>query len=149
LWLAWCRFRVVLPLLDKSQPSLQAATDVALRRLGGVPAYLLTGNEKTVTIEHIAGIPVRNPAAVAFGRHYGLTVAACVPYDPASKGESESTVKLARADLVPTAANLLPQYASFTGLEQLLRRMCLPLKLKHPRSANWYCLSIPDRAREG
>ena len=59
-WLAWCRFRVVLPLLDKSGPLVFAAVDVALRRAGGVPAYLLTGNEKTVTVEHVAGIPVRN-----------------------------------------------------------------------------------------
>ena len=49
LWLAWSRFRVVLPLLDKSGPSVRAAVDVALRRAGGVPAYLLTDNEKTVT----------------------------------------------------------------------------------------------------
>ena len=34
LWLAWSRFRVVLPLLDKSQPSVWAAIDVALRRAG-------------------------------------------------------------------------------------------------------------------
>jgi hypothetical protein len=59
LWLAWSRFRVVLPLLDKSQPSVQAAVDVALRRIGGIPTYLLTDNEKTVTVEHVAGVPVR------------------------------------------------------------------------------------------
>jgi threonine dehydrogenase-like Zn-dependent dehydrogenase len=41
-------------------------------------------------VEHVAGIPVRNPGAVELGRHYGLTVATCVPYDPASKGGSES-----------------------------------------------------------
>ena len=104
LWLAWCRFRVVLPLLDKSAPSVWAAVDVALRRAGGVPTYLLTDNEKTVTAEHIAGIPVRNRAAVEFGRHYGLTVATCVPHDPASRGGSESTVKIAKVDVVPTAA---------------------------------------------
>jgi hypothetical protein len=73
LWLAWCRFRVVLPLLDKSQPSVWAAVDVALRRAGGVPTYLLTDNEKTVTVEHVAGIPVRNQVAVQFGAHYPLT----------------------------------------------------------------------------
>ena len=56
-WLAWSRFRVVLPLLDKTWPSVAAAIDVALRRAGGVPAYLLTDNEKTVTVEHVAGIP--------------------------------------------------------------------------------------------
>jgi hypothetical protein len=117
LWLAWSRFRVVIPLLDKTWPSVAAAADVALRRLGGVPTYLLTDNEKTVTVEHVAGLPVRNAAAVEFGRHYGLTVATCVPYDPASKGGSESTVKIAKADLVPTDANLLPAYASFAELE--------------------------------
>jgi hypothetical protein len=35
LWLAWSRFRVVIPLLDKTWPSVAAAADVALRRLGG------------------------------------------------------------------------------------------------------------------
>jgi hypothetical protein len=124
LWLAWCRFRVVLPLLDKTWPSVAAAADVALRRIGGVPAYLLTDNEKTVTVEHVAGIPVRNPAAAGFGRHYGLTVATCVPYDPASKGGSESTVKLAKADLVPADANLLPEYASFAELEAACEGFC-------------------------
>jgi hypothetical protein len=124
LWLAWSRFRVVLPLLDKSQPSVQSAIDVALRRIGGVPTYLLTDNEKTVTVEHVAGIPVRNAAAVEFGRHYGLTVATCVPYDPASKGGSESTVKLAKADLVPTDANLLPEYSSFAALEAACAAFC-------------------------
>jgi hypothetical protein len=124
LWLAWCRFRVVLPLLDKSQPSVQSAIDVALRRIGGVPAYLLTDNEKTVTVDHVAGIPVRNPAAVAFGRHYGLTVATCVPYDPASKGGSESTVKIAKADLVPADANLLPAYGNFAELEAACLVFC-------------------------
>ena len=86
LWLAWSRFRVVLPLLDKSQPSVLAAIDVALRRIGGVPTYLLTDNEKTVTVEHVAGVPVRNPAAVAFARHYGLTVATCLPGRPGDQG---------------------------------------------------------------
>jgi hypothetical protein len=124
LWLAWCRFRVVLPLLDKSGPSVWAAVDVALRRLGGVPTYLLTDNEKTVTVEHVAGIPVRNPAAVEFGRHYGLTVATCVPYDPASKGGSESTVKIAKADLVPADANLLAEYSSFAELEAACQAFC-------------------------
>jgi hypothetical protein len=124
LWLAWSRFRVVVPLLDKTAPSVWAAADVALRRAGGVPTYLLTDNEKTVTVEHVAGIAVRNPGAVAFGRHYGLTVATCVPYDPASKGGSESTVKIAKADLVPTGANLRPEYASFAELEAACQAFC-------------------------
>jgi len=124
LWLAWCRFRVVLPILDKTQASVWAAVDAALRQIGGVPAYLLTDNERTVTVEHVAGVPVRNAGAVEFGRHYGLTVATCVPYDPASKGGPESTVKLAKADLVPTAANLLGEYGSFAELEAACAAFC-------------------------
>ena len=40
-WLAWCRFRVVLALLDKTLPSVMAAIDQALRIFGGV------------TVEHV------------------------------------------------------------------------------------------------
>jgi hypothetical protein len=94
-WLAWSRYRVVIPLLDKTIPSVFAAIDAALRCCGAVPTYLLTDNEKTVTVEHVAGIPVRNQATVGFGRHYGLTIATCVPHDPASKGGSEATVRAA------------------------------------------------------
>ncbi|HSL08668.1 MAG TPA: IS21 family transposase [Pseudonocardiaceae bacterium] len=123
-WLAWCRFRVVVPLLDKSQPSVIAAIDIALRRLDGVPTYLLTDNEKTVTTEHVAGVAVRNAATVALGRHYGLTVATCLPADPATKGGSEACVRVAKADLVPTEANLLEEYASFAELEAACTAFC-------------------------
>ena len=112
-WLAWSRFRVVIPLRDKTMPSVFAALDQAFRRLGGVPTYVLTDNEKTVTSEHIAGIPVRNPQLVAFARHYSVTVHTCVPADPASKGGTESSVKISKADLVPKDTNLRGQYASF------------------------------------
>ena len=123
-WLAWCRFRVVLALRDKTMPSVFAALDVTLRILGGVPTYVLTDNEKTVTVDHVAGIAVRNPQMVAFARHYGLTVHTCEPADPASKGGSESTVKLAKADLVPTDTNLLAEYASFAELEAACAAFC-------------------------
>ena len=116
-WLAWSRFRVVIVLRDKTVPSVIAALDRTFRLLGGVPTYLLTDNEKTVTVDHIAGVPVRNAEAVSFGRHYGVTVLTCQPADPASKGGSESSVKLAKADLVPTDTNLLPVYDSFAELE--------------------------------
>ena len=123
-WLAWSRFRVVLPLRDKTLPSVMAALDVTLRRLGGAPTYVLTDNEKTVTLEHIAGMPVRNPQIVAFARHYCVTVHTCEPADPASKGGSENTVKLAKADLVPTEANLLEAYGSFAELERACEEFC-------------------------
>src|SRR6266536_1322356 len=106
-WLAWSRFRVVLPIWDKALPSVVACLDAALRRFGGVPTYGLTDNEKTVTIEHVARGPVRNPEMVAAARHYGLTIATCLPADPQAKGGSEASVRIAKADLGPTQANLL------------------------------------------
>ena len=39
-----------------------------------------------------------------------------MPYDPESKGGSESTVKIAKADVVPTEANLREAYRSFAEL---------------------------------
>jgi transposase len=116
-WLAWSRFRVVIPLRDKTLPSVFAALDVCFRRLGGVPTYVLTDNEKTVTVEHVAGIAVRNPQLVAFASHYSVVVHTCEPADPASKGGTEAAVKISKADLVPTDANLRAEYASFTELE--------------------------------
>ena len=116
-WLAWSRFRVVVPLLDRSLPSVVAALDRTFRMVLGAPTYVLTDNERTVTDRHIAGVAVRNQAVLALSRYYGITIATCVPYDPESKGGSESTVKLAKADLVPTDYNLLDGYRSFGELE--------------------------------
>jgi len=116
-WLAWSRFRVVIALRDKTQPSVIAALDRTFRILGGVPTYVLTDNEKTVTVDHVAGVPVRNREVVSFGRHYGVSVLTCQPADPASKGGTESSVKLAKADLVPKETNLLAEYGSFAELE--------------------------------
>jgi hypothetical protein len=43
-----------------------------------------------------------------------------VPNDPASKGRPESGVKLAKAGLVSTDANLLDEYASLAALDEQL-----------------------------
>ncbi len=115
-WLAWSRFRVVIPTWDRTMPTVIGCLDRSMRAFGGVPTYWLTDNERTVTIDHVAGVAVRHPEMVALGGHYGVTVATCVPRDPESKGGSESTVKIAKADLVPTAANLLDAYASWGEL---------------------------------
>jgi hypothetical protein len=70
-----------------------------------------------VTVEHVCGIAVRNPTIVEVSRHYGLTIATCEPADPQSKGGSEATVKIAKADLVPTDHNLREEYENFARLE--------------------------------
>ena len=108
---SWWRLR------DRTAPSVFAGLDRIFRIVGGAPTYLLTDNEKTVTTGHIAGVPVRNRAAVTFGRYYGISVLTCEPADPASKGGVENAVKLAKADIVPTETNLLPQYATFADVE--------------------------------
>jgi transposase len=123
-WLAWSRFRVVLPLWDRTMPSVVMALDRALRAFGGAPTYALTDNEKTVSVDHLCGLAVRNPQIVSVGRHYGLTVATCVPADPESKGGSEATVRVAKADLVPTAHNLRAAYEDFAQLEQACAELC-------------------------
>lgn len=123
-WLAWSRFRVVVPIRDKTLPTVIACIDRTLRAFGGCPTYGLTDNEKTVTVEHVARIPIRHPQIVAAGRHYGLSLATCAPADPQSKGGSEATVKIAKADLVPTEANLLDAYPSFAALEDACAAWC-------------------------
>jgi transposase len=106
-WFGWSRFRVVIPTWDRTLATLIGCLDRAMRAAGGAPTYWLTDNEKTVTIDHVAGVAVRNPTIVAAGHHYGVTIATCVPFDPESKGGVEATVRVAKADLVPTDANLL------------------------------------------
>ena len=49
-WLAWSRFRVVLALRDRTIPTVFAAVDATFRLLGGAPTYVLTDNEKSVTV---------------------------------------------------------------------------------------------------
>jgi hypothetical protein len=117
-WLAWSRYRVIIPLGDRSLPSVIYALDRTFRTIAGAPTYVLTDNEKTVTDYHLCGIAVRNEAAVAVSRYYGITLCTCVPFDPESKGGSESTVKIAKADLVPTEYNLLDTYQTFVELEE-------------------------------
>ena len=117
-WLAWSRFRVVIPVWDQTVATLTACLDQTLRLLGGVPTYLLTDNAKTVTVEHVAGVAVRHPQMVELGRHYGCLVHSCEPFDPETKGGVEATVKIAKADLVPKETNLRPEYPSFTDLEE-------------------------------
>jgi transposase len=115
-WLAWSRHRVVIPTWDRALPTVIGCVDRAMRVWGGAPTYWLTDNERTVSIDHVAGMAVRNPKLVAAAGHYGITIATCVPADPESKGGSEATVRVAKADLVPTDANLLDDYGCWADL---------------------------------
>ena len=123
-WLAWSRFRVVVALRDRTLASVVLGLDRALRAFGGAPSHALTDNERTVSVDRVCGIAVRNPRIVEVARHYGLTIASCVPADPESKGGSEATVRVAKADLVPTEHNLRPSYESFAELEAACAEFC-------------------------
>ncbi len=142
-WLAWCRFRVVVPLRDKTLASVVIGLDRTLRLVGSVPTYALTDNEKTVTVEHVCGIAVRNATIVEVSRHYGLTIATCEPADPQTKGGSEATVKIAKADLVPTDHNLRERVrrlagagAGVPGVHGRCEHAAAP---RDPRSRRWSC----------
>lgn len=145
-WLAWSRFRVVLlapdlpAIRDKTLPTVIGCLDAAPRRFGGTPTDALTDNEKTVTLDHLAGIPVRHPQLVAAARHHGLTIASRVPADPRSKGGSAATVRIATADLVPTEANLQSAYASFGELRAACVAWCAEVNARPhrtTRSSGW------------
>jgi hypothetical protein len=133
-WLAWSRFRVVVPLRDKTTASVVMAIDRALRGFDGAPTYLLTDNEKTVSVDHVCGIAVRNPQIVSVARHYGVSIQTCVPADPQSKGGSEATVKIAKADLLPADHNLRPAYASFAELEAACQEWMADVNTRPHRS---------------
>lgn len=132
-WLAWSRFRVVLPTWDKTLGTLLACIDQVLRRIGGVPTYLLSDNERTLTVDRVAGVAVRHPMMVAAGHHYGCVITTCEPADPQSKGGSEATVKIAKWDLVPTTANLRDDYATFAELEAAAEAFCVKVNGRRHR----------------
>jgi hypothetical protein len=50
-----------IPVRDQQMGTLTWCIDQALRAVGGASAYLLTDNARTVTMDHVAGIPVRHP----------------------------------------------------------------------------------------
>lgn len=138
-WLAFSRFRIVFVMRDRTGPNVFSALDRTFRLIGGVPTYVLTDNEKLVTIEHIAGMPVRNPQAVAFSKHYSTVIHTCQPADPATKGGVEKTVHLAKADVVPTDTNLLPEYETFAQVEAA----CTAFMEKVNRRVHAATLEIP------
>ncbi|GCE37907.1 mobile element protein [Rhodococcus wratislaviensis] len=59
----------------------------------------------------------------------------CEPFDPESKGGAEHTVKIAKADLVPTEANLLEECPSFAELVDACERWCEKVNARTHRSA--------------
>lgn len=65
---------MVIPTWDKTLHTVIGCLDRAMRAFGGAPTYWLTDNERTVTMDHVAGIAVRYPEIVAIGGHDVITV---------------------------------------------------------------------------
>ncbi|MFH8365937.1 IS21 family transposase [Streptomyces sp. NPDC018031] len=113
-WLAWSRFRVVIPCRDRTLPTLVCCLDTTLRRLGGAPTHLLTRPRRDVGIRH--------PDLVRAAGHYGVQVRVCAPYDPRRPGGGRpGEVRLAPADLVPTGTELRREYGSLDELRDACR----------------------------
>lgn len=80
-WLAWSRFRVVIPTCDRSLPTLVACLEATLRRIGGVPSGerqredrrpRARGRDPRVSPVHRRGGPALRVRAVRPGAHQVL-----------------------------------------------------------------------------
>jgi hypothetical protein len=74
-------------------------------------------------------------------------IATCVPYDPASKGGSEPTVKIAKAGLVPADANLRAAYAGFAELEAACQAFCEQVNARPHRITRRAPAEMPGEER--
>lgn len=129
-WMPWSKARFAMPLVDKKLPSVVEAIDAAFRYFGGVPRYVLTDNERTITVDQVCNLSVRNAKIVEFARWYGTNIQTCKPYDPASKGGVENAVKIAKNDLVPSNVNLRENYSSFADLVAACQAWCNDINSK-------------------
>src|SRR6266511_3726815 len=72
-WLAWSRYRVVLPTLDRTFETLVASIDQTLRRFGGTPTYGLTENvPRNIFGQAVGGRPPEAPEGLVDRGHQGL-----------------------------------------------------------------------------
>lgn len=92
--------------------------------MGEAPTYALTDNAKTVSIDHVAGVAVRHPE-IRPGRSSPRNPGPHLrPFAPETKGGTESTVRLSKADVVPTESDLQSAYGSFAELEAACEEFC-------------------------
>jgi len=101
-----------------------------------------------VTVEHVCGIAVRNATIVEVSRYYGLTIATCEPADPQSKGGSEATVRVAKADLVPTDHNLREQYPDWQALERACQEFMADVNTRPHRATRKAPVFLLEQERE-
>lgn len=117
-WLVWWKFRIVIVLRDQTAPMVFAALGGTPRIVGDRPTYVPIDSEKKVAVTSIAGVPVRNLQTVDLARLCCVKVFTCPPADPAIKGRSESSIKLAEADIVPQDTSFRQDYDSLAQIEE-------------------------------
>lgn len=69
--------------------------------IGGVPAYVMFDNPKTVTDYFVMGLSVIHPDLVRLAGHYRFTPVTAGACDPESKGKVEALVRFVKSDCVP------------------------------------------------
>jgi hypothetical protein len=129
-YLPYSKYRIVRYIPDQSLPNVMAALDTCFRMTGGIPQYVLTDNPKTASVDHICGVSVLNAQMVKFAAAYGFTLTTCIPYDPASKGGVERSVRVAKEHLCPTKTNLLDAYPSIAKLKEAIDAYSLEINAK-------------------
>lgn len=125
-WLAWSRFRVVIPCRDQTMATLICCLDTTFRTLGGAPTYVLCRPP--------AHTAQRHPLLTEAARHYGVQMQTCVPDDAPSPDVAAGSVTLARDDMLPTEVTTLrPRYWSFTELQDACREATVRINQGTPR----------------
>ncbi len=115
---------MVIPIRDKTLPTVIGCVDQALRAFGGVPTYGLTDNEKTLTVDHVARIPVRNPRDRDRGPPLRADPAFLSAGGPGVQGRLGGDGPCRQGGLVPTDANLLDDYPDWAALEAACAAFC-------------------------
>ena len=101
-WRAWSCYWVLLPAWGKKLPMLI---------------------HKAVPSAHAAGLPLPRRELVAASRHYGVTVASCLPTDPDQRrlrGHGPG----GQGDRVPTEANPLEEHGNCGQMEEACGAFC-------------------------
>jgi transposase len=91
LVLGYSRRQVVRVFRQQRQRHWLQALEEAFRSWGGIPEQVLVDNAKALVTHHNprTGELVINPVFAAFARLWGVTVKACWPLRPQTKGNDE------------------------------------------------------------
>lgn len=96
--------------------------------LGGVPRKVTSDNPKVFVQEASDYEPMHNPAFERFAAHYGFTIEALPPADPAKKGKVERMVPMKRRLF---ESYVVENYSLETAQDHINRKLGLANERKH------------------